>query len=268
MEERPTGDGSFGTQETGNYQAPAPGGDIGTTPAYGGGSAREIEKKKNAGKGWLFGMGCVGCGLLGCLGTIVLICVLFVGVIMWFKGNILSDQALEIPPTYLTEAETVNLEAKLKAFNKELSKKTGMAVPLQLSIKELNYYAQKSSAETKIKMYAEADTDDKIDFKASIPMGEATPIPYMNWSGKGEFSVKKGKFEAKFDSLTIGKTAIPGGDFLKGFSEGIGEELNNSPAFKKLPVTIETMTVEKGIINLELKTNTPTPETEPSSKPE
>lgn len=237
---------------------------------------RTEEPKKN--KGWLFGLGCVGCGLVGCLGTVVVSVALFFFGIFWFADNLLSKSPLEVPPVYLSEDEVAALEKKMAGF-KSLTDQSKPAT-LELTDKELNYIFQKDPDKSEVRMHVTFNNDNTADFMVSIlsksSSGETSQQPlYMNMSGTGAISVTNGRFDTDFSKLKIGKIEIPGGDFLKGFSQGIGDEIDKNEQLQKLDYSISDLKISDGKMTVTVKPkkgasddgdSKPSPEETPSPK--
>jgi hypothetical protein len=212
------------------------------------------EDKKPKGKGWLFGLGCVGCGIAGCLGSVLLVVLLFGGGIFWMMNNIFSQSPLDVPPVTITSAGEAALEGRLEKFQKELNRSPGKDVPISFTIEELNYQFQKTSEKTRLKMHLEDLGNDRIKFILSAPMNqEQQSALFLNMSGEGKVSAANGKFDAQFDKLTIGKINIPEGEFMKGFSQGIAESVEKEEVYQKLPYKIQELKIKDGKIFLKFQ---------------
>ncbi len=237
---------------------------------------RELKSEKNSSsegkKGCLWGMGCFGCGILGCLGVIVAIILLFVGTTIWFKNNLLSETPLEIPRVYLAETEIKNLNKKLTDFRESIKSGESEEVSLQLTPKELNYLLQRNSKRGGA--YISVDDKDNISFIATIPAGSTTQegnTLYFNVKGKGRIAFEDEQPDIMLEKLSIGKLNITNKSFLRGFGEGFAEDFSKSEEYKSLPFVLKDLKVEKGIFYIRVKvkkekvpSSSPSPEPSPT----
>lgn len=204
-------------------------------------------------KGCLFGMGCVGCGMLGCLGLIILSIVgLFMGV-HWFKNTFVSDKPLEMPSVYLSGKEEKKLGKKLYKLKKAIDNKKEEVVSLELTPDELNYQFQNIKGKKSPRMYIKVHPDDKMSVKLSIPYQEAEPRQYLNISTKGKIEVDDYRFKLKLDSFKMGKLNFPKGDFIEEFSKSFAREVSSNPEYEKLPVKLKKLKVKDNKLYIEVK---------------
>ena len=217
--------------------------------------AEDTAGEKGKKKGWMFGLGCVGCGLVGCLGSVVLLVVLFFGGIFWLTNNMLSKTPLEMPAAYLSEAKVTRLKQKMAEFDQKLNAEDPKKIELTLNEEEVNYLFQKDTEKSETRMHVDFKKDGVVDFKLSVPGSKTennagkTKL-YLNITGEGKLKVDDGDYQADFTRLTIGKLKVPSGDFLKGFSQGMSKEIKTNETYKKMKYRIIKLEIDKDVVHL------------------
>lgn len=210
------------------------------------------DKPDSQKKGCLFGLGCAGIFMLGCLGAIVLTVIIFLGISYWFTNNIVSDKPLNIPEVYITEKEREHLDDKLTRLRTAIDNRTGETVHLKLNQKELSYLLQKSDKKGQARAHVLISSDDKLTFLFSAPFTKKESY-FLNLSGKGKFEISNGDMLIELDRLKIGKFKFPRGEFLKSFSEGLSDSIPSSDQYQALPFIVKEMKVKDEIIDLKIK---------------
>jgi hypothetical protein len=225
------------------------------------------EKKK---KGLITGLGCVGCGLIGCIGIVIMLLLGTFGSFIYIVNNVFSDKPLEMPSAYLEPAEETLLIEKLAKLEQELENNPGEPTSISLTAKEINFIFQDSANKGNVRMNISLDSDDKITFSLSTPFGDRKDR-YFNANGKGSVTVVNGVFNLKMDKLSIGKFNLRSGNFLDGFAKGFSEEITSSPGYQQQPYRIINLNTDNGLLNIELKKvpfDCPAGETEPDDSEE
>ncbi|MCD4785725.1 MAG: hypothetical protein K8T10_18030 [Candidatus Eremiobacteraeota bacterium] len=223
-----------------------------TPSAYpAGGTVKDGDSSKK--KSCLFGMGCVGCGMFGCLGFIILSLVGIFAGIHWFKNTFISDRPLEMPSVYLSEKEEKKLTKKLYLLKKAIDNEKEEVVSLELTPDELNYQFQNTKGKKSPRMFIKIHSDDKMSVKLSIPYQPAEPRQYLNITTKGKIEVDDYRFKLKLDSFMMGKLKFPKGDFMEEFSKSFAREISSNPEYEKLPVKLKKLKVKDNKLLIEVK---------------
>jgi len=227
------------------------------------GETQGKDGKDTGKKGCLFGMGCVGCGMLGCLGLIILSLVgLFVG-IGWFKNTFISDKPMEMPMVYLSEKQEKALGKKMNKLKNAIDSKKEETISLELTPDELNYQFQKTKGKKSPRLFVKTFPDNKMSVKLSIPYQNVEPRQYLNITTKGKISVEDYSFKFKLDSFKMGKLDFPKGNFMEEFSKSFAREIASNPEYQNLPVKIKNLKVKDNKLYIEVKVK-PVEKSDPS----
>lgn len=237
-----------------NYSHQTPPGVETPSNPYGGSAPEETQKSENGSKKTcLFGMSCVGCGALGCLGVIILFIGLFVAGVSWINNKLLADKPADLPPIYLNEKEEKLVEGKMAAFRTRLNK-SGKTATVSLSPKELNYWLQKNSDKNNASINLSPQDDGSIGFMLSGKVeGQEGPPKYVNITGKGRIEIVDEFLKVNLDKMQLGKQDISNKDILKGISRNFTGHLGNYAEYKQLPIRIINFKFEDGKFSITMK---------------
>ena len=217
------------------------------TPSTPGGSPPPV-KDDGAKKSCLFGMSCIGCGALGCLGLIILMVVSAFGIFNWAMDNFFSDKPLDIPVVTLTDKENKELMAKTEQFRQKLDNKEEGISSIVFTPREINYLFQKESKGEDVMAYLDILKDEKLSAKMSIPleMKKNQKKIFMNISFKGKIEIEDYDLKVQFDRLKFGKLDITGKKQLESASDSFKRELLSNEKYRTLPVKLKEFKIEDG----------------------
>ncbi|MCE1248978.1 MAG: hypothetical protein LWY06_20260 [Firmicutes bacterium] len=203
-----------------------------------------------------FGMGCLGCGLLGCFGSLAVMGVLFFVGMNWFITNFFSKQPLDIPKAYLSSQEEQAYVKKFKAFKEALDKKDGKPVVLTMTMKEFNYQMQTIDNAEKASIYLRMadDGSDQTEVIMSMPMNNdknQTPL-YMNINLRGTFAIEDYCYNINLSFARVGTLETSSKKYLEQISRDIETKIPASQQFRQLPVKVKNLKIDKETITVEL----------------
>jgi hypothetical protein len=230
----------------GNYYTP-PGPDIGMGVD---------QKPTPAKKAPFFGMGCLGFGLLGCLGTFVVFVVLFFFGMNWFVTNFFSKKPLDIPKAYLSYQEEQSLVKKMKVFKESSDKKDGKPISLQLTMNEFNYQMQNSGKQEVGSVYLKASDDGSnlTEITMSLPMdnnNKQAPL-YLNMYLKGKFAIEDYSFNINLSNAKVGNLETVDKKYLDQISRDLEVKIPNAAQYRQLPIKVKNLKIDKNIITIEM----------------
>lgn len=219
---------------------------------------RDEGESKKSDKTWMFGLSCVGCGIVGCLGSIVLAVLLVIGGFWWVTNTFLSKEPIKAPPVNLSKAQAKELDRKLEEFRAKIKENPDKPVSLTLTDDQINYYFQEKTKNKNVRMYVKALKNDKLEFKISVPITPEQNSPYyMNITGKGKIKVVDGRFASKFDSFKIGKFKPP---IQQDFDESMNRELDSNQYYRRVKYRLKSLKVEDGKLHMQIVSRSAAPQ--------
>lgn len=212
---------------------------------------KEGNKSSSAKKGCLFGMGCAGCGMLGCLGVIILSVILLIAGVSWVKDNFISGSPLDIPSVYLTADEEEKLMEKVDHIRNTSHEEADDEITLELTADEINYFVQKRGDKA-FNIYVEVLENDSVNAKISSHINDDQ---YVNITGNAFLDIRDSQFMIKINSLTVGNYTFQNPKELQAVSQALNSNIPETHGYLSLSYIIKNLRVENGVFYMHLKRN-------------